>query len=250
MATNNRLNLKSKAQNPDTEFDVRAQGRSFPTVGLNSNEAQILDDQVNSFMAGLTDSSVLEVYQQNADAVSLTASFAKQVFDEKLFGGVNAGDNEIAFDVLRPGHIRSSDGNDEANPSASQGDAVNNWYYEPSSEGWNDWIGDGTSSGNYMMGEDQISVVFGVIDQDTSSEVSGLNVESFGRNVDMIPKDLNDMRLRDNDSDLQVAQLPTLIAQENDEVHIRLKHDRKAESQPRLLGFTFGLGTHMNTEEY
>lgn len=240
MAINEELNLEGTLTSPDPEFTLRSQGKNFPTKAFNSEEANILETQMNELMMGFDNAALTELLLQRGESVALAAAFAKQVFDEKLFGGVNASDNEIAFDVLRPGHIYSDD----------TGTIQNDWYFQPGTTGWVDWIGDGTTANNYTFSEDQVSVVLGFMDQDTSTEVSGINVDEFGRNVNMIPQDLNDMRLRDNETEQQVKPLPTLIGQENDDVYIKLRADRDAESQPRLIGFTFGLGSYMNQQDF
>lgn len=233
--------ISSIAQSPDTEFDLQSQGKSFPTNPLTSAESNLLQSQLESIMTAQPSSVMNTLVQERQDAIALTASFAKQVFDEKLFNGVNAGDNEIGFDVLRPGQIR-------ADPS--NGNAVNDWYFTPNSTGWVDWIGN-DGANNYTLGEDQVSVVLGFMDQSSApSAISGINVDTFGRNVDMLPQDLNDMRLKDNENEIQMKSMPTLIAQENDDVHVRLRFDRTVERQPRLFGFTFGLGTFLNNENY
>lgn len=230
----------SIAQSPDDEFDLQAQGKSFPTNPLTSAESRLLQNQLESIMTAYPSSVVNELVNQRQDAIALTAAFAKNVFDEKLFNGVNAGDNEIGFDVLRPGQIFQD----------STGTVQNDWYFQSGSTGWVDWIGDGAAN-NFTLTEDQVSVVLGFIDQEAApSEISGINVDTFGRNVDMLPQDLNDMRLQDNENGIQTKALPTLIAQENDDVYIKLRYDRDVERQPRLFGFTFGLGTFLNTEDY
>lgn len=245
-------NISSVAQSPDAEFNLRSQGKNFPTHALNSEESGLLQTQLEDLMAPFESSLLGNLISQRQDAIALTASFAKQVFDEKLFGGINAGDNEIAFDVLRPGQIFSDAG----------GTLHNDWYFEPGVTGgttwtnnqtggkWVDWIGDGTSGNNYTVGQDQVTVALAFMDQDVSTEVSGVNVDQFGRNVNMIPQDLNVLRLRDNNREQQIEPLPTLIAQENDEIHTKLRYDRQVESQPRLFGFTFGLGSFMNSEDF
>lgn len=238
MALNEMLSVTSTLSSPDPEFTLRSQGKNFPTQAFNSEEANLLETQLNEIMMAFDNAAFTELLLQRADSVALAATFAKQVFDEKLFGGINASDNEIAFDVLRPGHIYQDD----------TGTIQNDWYFQPGTTGWVDWIGDGAN--NYTFGEDQVTVVLGFMDQDTSTEISAVNVDEFGRNVNMIPQDLNDMRLRDNETEQQVKPLPTLIGQENDDVHIRLRADRDVESQPRLLGFTFGLGSYLNAEDY
>ena len=232
--------IGSVVQSPDPEFTLRSQGKSFPTQGFNSEESNLLQTQLQDLMAPFESSIISELVMQRQDAIAMTASFAKQVFDEKLFGGINADDNEIAFDVLRPGQIRSDPGT---------GTLQNDWYFQPGATGWVDWIGDGAGN-NYVVGEDQVSVVLAFYDQDVNTEVSAVNVDEFGRNVNMIPQDLNALRLRDNDREQQIVPLPTLIAQEHDDIHVRLRYDRDVETEPRLFGFTFGLGSFLDTEDY
>lgn len=244
------VDVASALQSPDPEFDVRTQNKTFPTQGLNSGEADLLNRNLNEILTGFDSSVVLDLFQARSKDIALTSAFAKQVFDEKRFGGIHAADNEIGFDILRPGHIRVQTADDDAHTGGSNGDPVNDWYFEPAATGWEDWIGDGTSANNYTFGEDQVSVVFGFIDQDTSTEISGIDVDTFGRNADLIPQDLNDMKLKDNENNLKVKPLPTMIGQENDEVYVRVRADKTKESQPRLLGVTFGLGTFLNSRDY
>lgn len=236
------LDVASELTNPPSEFTVQAQGKTFPTESFSPNEAQLLNQQLNELVFSLDSSHLMEIVQQRQTAIARTAAFAKQVFDEKLFGGVNARDNEIGFSVLRPGHIR-------ADPAS--GDAENDWFFTPGATGFVDWIGDGTSANNFTFTEDQVSVVMAFVDQDVNSEISAVNVDAFGRNVDMLPLDMNDSKHReDNENDISVQPLQTLIGEENDEVHIRLRADRDVESQPRLFGFTFGLGSFLNSEDF
>lgn len=234
------VNLASDLKNPGGTFKVTAHDREFPTESFTDSEAKLFERQFNSYIAALDSSMMSQIFKMNEETISMAASFAKQELDGKVFGGINAGDNQIGFDILRPGQIR-------ADPDS--GDAENDWYFEPDSSGWNDWIGDG-SSNNYTVGEDQVSVIFAFMDQDVSTEISGINVEQFGRNMDMLPHDLNDVRVMDNDSEVMVQPLPTLLAQDNDDVHIKLRHDRATESQPRLLGLSFALGSFLNNEDY
>ena len=243
--------ISSVASSPDPEFTLRSQGKAFPTQGFNSEESSLLQTQIQDLMAPFDNSIISDLISQRQQAIGLTAAFAKQVFDEKLFGGINADDNEIAFDILRPGQIFQD----------ASGTLHNDWYFEPGVTGgttwtnnqtggkWVDWIGDGGAN-NYQLGEDQVTVVLAFMDQDVNTEVSDLNIDEFGRNVNMIPQDLNALRLRDNETEQQIEPLPTLIAQENDQVHARLRYDRQVETEPRLLGFTFGLGSFMNVEDY
>lgn len=234
------IDIVNQLTSPPGEFEVQAQNKAFPTEGLSNSEAELLNNQLNQLLYSFESSVVRQLIMDRQDAIARTAALAKQSFDEKLMGGLNARDNEIGMSVLRPGHIYQDD----------TGTLQNDWYFQPGSTGWVDWIGDGTSANNYSVDEDQVTVVLGFIDQDVNTEISAINVDQFGRNADMLPLDLNDLRLRDNDTEQQLAAFPTMIAEENDEIHIRLRADRDVESQPRLVGFTFGVGSFLNSEDF
>lgn len=234
------VNFANTLQNPGGNFQLALHKDEFPTQAFNSGEAAMFQDQFNSLLSNVNSSVIAEQLASRQNVIAKTATFAKAQFDNKVFAGINAGDNQIGFSVLRPGQIRSD---------PSTGNAVNDWYFTPSSAGWNDWIGNG-SGNDYSVGTDQVSVVFGFVDQDVTSTVSNLNVQKFGRNMDMLPYPLQDAQIKDNTNSIIYQPLPTLIAQENDNVHIRLRNDRVAESQPRLLGVTFALGGFLNNEDY
>lgn len=231
------LNLTSELTSP-TEFELSAHDGRFPVASFDSDEANLFEQQMNDLIADLPNSVVGEVLKQREQTIARAAAMAKHDLEAKNFGGINAGDNEFGFSMLRPGHIRY-DGSS----------IINDWYFQPGSTGWNDWIG--TSANPFVVDEDQVVVILGVMDQEKGpSEISGFNVQSFGRNMDMLPRDMNSMRLQDNETDVQVTQTQTLIGQEQDEIHARLYYDRDVERQPRPLGFTFSLGRFLNVDDY
>lgn len=294
MALNLNINLQDDARNPSSVFSIRTQNKDFNTVPLTSNGASLLNEHFNVFVADLDSRLLNEIYAQRATNIAETAAFSKQEFDEKLFGGINASDNEIGFDVLRPGHIRSAPAtavNVADSPTAADGEfietgqTINTWKVEVVEEGtydttdeasarasvdvdpeealvvegtgWYDWIGDGTSDGDYTVDEDQVILALAFVDQTSpdqnssaGTEISGINVERMGRNVDMLPKDLNDATLTDNENDIFIQSLPTMVANDRDRVHIRLRADSPGVYEPRIAGFTFGVGSYMNREDY
>lgn len=248
-AINQDGNFLSELTSP-SEFALQSQGKDFPVEGLGDREAELLTEQLNTLIATFDSEMVTQFINQRQEAIARTASFAKTQFDEKLFGGINAADNEIGLSMLRPGQIRASTGNDGSHPGTSAGDVINDWYFTPNSSGaFEDWIG--TSGNPYTINEDEVVLVLGFIeDSQQPSEFSAINVQSFGRNVDMLPLDVNDARIMDNETGQQIVPMPSLIGQDQDSVHIRAYPDRQVERQPRLLGFTFGLGSFLNTESY
>jgi len=292
MALNDIINLSEDARRPSDVFSIRTQNKDFSTVALESNGATLLEEHFNMFLNDFDSRLFGELYAQRSTNIAETAAFAKNEFDEKLFGGINAADNEIGFDVIRPGHIKaapSTAANVADNPDPTSGTfietgaTVNTWKIEVVEEydttdestargsvevdpeealvytetGWNDLIGDGTSSGDYTVDEDQVLLVLGYADltdpdqnSNAGSEVSGLNVERLGRNVDMLPKDLHDSKIPDNENGLFVQTLPTMVANDRDRVHIRFRADAPGVYEPRLVGVTFGVGSYMNQEDF
>lgn len=240
MASDTEVNITNTLRKPQGNFEVTVHDKEFPTESFTSAEAKLFEQQLNDLVAEMDSSVLANILLQRQDIVAKAAAFAKQDLEGKVFGGINAGDSEIGFSVLRPGHIR-------ADPA--DGTPENDWYFEPTAQGWNDWVGDGAGN-DYAVSEDQVSVVLAFVDQDVNSEVSGLNVDNWGRNMDMLPHDLNDLRMGDNERGVMVKALPTLIAREGNSIHARLRYDRIAESQPRLFGLTFGVGSFLNAEDY
>lgn len=224
-----------------SEFALLSQGKDFPVERFSDTEAQLLADQLNTLVANLDSEMLTQFIVQRQEAIARAAAFSKTQFDEKLFGGINAGDNEIGLSVLRPGHILN-------NAPAGITD-INDWYFDPGATGQVDWIG--TNATPATPETDEVILALGFMDQsDMPTEYSAIDVQEFGRNVDMLPIDVDDARLMDNETGQQLVPLPSLIAQENDNMHVLLRQDRDVERQPRMVGFTFGLGSHLNQLQY
>lgn len=243
------VSMRGQLTSPEDDFSVTVHDTTFPTEGFSDAESRLFESQFNQLLADLNSSTLTQVLSQRQNTIANVAAYAKQELDGKVFGGINAGDNEIGFSELRPGHILQSD----------DGTVRNDWYFDPSSDSqssgpWYNWIGDPDSSGNggsFSVNEDQVSVVVAFADQsDGQSVISGLDVQSWGRNMDMLPHDLNSARLRDNSTEVQMRELPTLIARDGNNIQAALRFDREVERQPRFFGVTFGLGSFLNSQDY
>lgn len=240
------VDIQKDLQNPGGKFELTAHRDPFPTQSFDRDEAQLLQSQLNTLITNFDNSVLTQLVEQRQNTIAKVAALAKAEFDGKTFGGINAGDNELGFSVLRPGHILETGG------SAIVSDN-NDWYADPAgSTGWVDWIGNGTT--NYTVGTDtnaQVILLLGIVDQETGpTEISGYNIESFGRNMDMLPRDINSARLRDNETEQQVVPTPAFVARENDDVYALLRFDRDTERQPRAFGFNFSLGSFLDSQDY
>lgn len=240
------VDIVSQLQSPGGKFQLTAHRDPFPTQSFDRDEAQLLQSQLNTLITNFDNSVLTQLVQQRQETISKVAALAKAEFDGKTFGGINAGDNELGFSVLRPGHILETSG------SAIVTDN-NDWYADPgTSTGWVDWIGNGTS--NYTVGTDtngQVILLLGLMDQESGpTEISGYNVETFGRNMDMLPRDVNSARLMDNETEQQVVPTPAFVARENDDIYAQLRFDRAVERQPRAFGFNFSLGSFLDSTDY
>ena len=235
------LDITDTLTSPGGTFELASHANSFGTKGYTQNEARLLENQLNDLILGMGGSVHSKLLKQREDTLAKVAAYAKAELDGNTFGGINAGDNQIGFSILRPGHIRA----DPAN-----GDTVNDWFFDPGATGTVDWIGNGGAN-NFTVSEDQVSVAFAFTDQSNGqSPISTLDIETFGRNMDLLPTDTNDARIRDNDTEQQSVAIPTIVASERDDVYCKLRFDRNVERQPRFFGVTFGLGSFLNATEY
>lgn len=259
MAGELNVRLANEVESPNRVFSVRTQNREFNTEPFDSDEASLLEEQFNTLINDFDTRLLSELFMQRRMVLAQAAAHSKQQFDEKRFGGINSGDNQIAFDTIRPGHIHKS---------GATGEMKNSWEIDlseydvadVSEEGWIDWVGDGTHDGDYVVDEDQVIVMMGLERLDDPEEsdvtVSTLNVDSFGRNVDMLPKDLHSMNQKDNENDVTVQALPAVIGTDKDRVHLRVQLDGVdvgASDETialRPVGVTYGVGAFMNKEEY
>lgn len=240
------VDIASTLQNPGGQFELTVHRDPFPTQAFDREEAQLFENQLNTLIADMDSAVLTQLLNQRQETIARVATLAKAEFDGKTFGGINAGDNQLGFSVLRPGQILETSG------SAIVTNA-NDWYADPAgSTGWVDWIGNGTN--NYTIGQDaneQVILALAVMDQEKGpTEISGVNVEQFGRNMDMLPRDANNARLMDNETEQQVVSLPALVGRENDQVHMQLRFDRSVERQPRIFGFNWALGTFLDSTDY
>lgn len=232
--------VKDTLKNPPEKFSLTVHNKEFPTESFNDDEATIFQNQFNQILAQFDSQLLTSLLIQREDTLAKIAANAKHL-TQRNFGGVDAGDNELGMSVLRPGHIRSDPSQDQT--------VINDWYFD-ANQGWQDYIGDGTAARDYPIPEDVTVAIFAVGDDDTSTELSALNVDRFGRNLDMLPKDLNNLRNRDNETEQMVQATPTLLGQDGDRVHIRARADAAGESRPRLYGVCFAPGKFLNNEDY
>lgn len=235
------VGIAETLRNPGSQFTLSAHRDRFPTESFDREEAQLFEQQMNDLIANMPSSVLGTVLQQRQETIAKVAALAKHDIEGNNFGGINAGDNEIGFSILRPGHIRRD---------PSNGNIQNTWEQDPGATGYVDWIGDGGSN-NFVVDEDMVILTLGLTDQElTPTPISAMNVDQFGRNMDMLPRDLNDLRYQDNTSGIQFAQTQTLVGQENDNVHVRLRYDENITREPRLFGLTFAKGEFLNNEDY
>lgn len=226
---------------PGGNFELASHANEFGTESFTQNEAQLFQNQVNDLLVGLRGTAMGALLRQRQGTLARVAAYAKAELDGNTFGGINAGDNQIGFSVLRPGHIRSD---------PASGASENDWFFDPDTTGVVDWIGNGGSN-NFTVSEDQVSVAFAFADQsEGQSPISMLDIETFGRNMDLLPTDTNNARLRDNTTEQQAVPIPTVVASERDQVYCKLRVDKAVERQPRFFGVTFGLGSFLNNDEY
>ncbi|KKL28290.1 hypothetical protein LCGC14_2376610, partial [marine sediment metagenome] len=159
----------------------------------------------------LVNDLLLQLGLAGTDALQVAGIMAiKEKLERRKFRGMNPSDAEIGIGFIRPGHTKSAD-------------VINtSWSIALTAVGtWDRWLDSAATSG-YALPED-----FGLIITHFVSEVTPtpfVRTAHFiiGRQ-DLIPEDVSDIVLGDNENGVAVFPIPTKIVLPEDELRVRLE---------------------------
>jgi len=213
--------------------EISMYGLKYNLAPLDAEEQAILEDNFNKLL-GTTDSQVRRIFEERADTIVAGIMAIKDKLNRRKFRGMNPGDSEIGIGFIRPGYTKS---NNVIRP---------NWNVALTGMNtWDRWL-DSAATAGYALPED-----FGLIITHLASEVTPtpfVRTAHFiiGR-ADLIPEDVSDIILGDNDNGVAVYPIPTKIVLPEDELRVRLEGATGAEIL-RLGGLVVGLGRFIKTE--
>ena len=214
--------------------EINLYGQTNTLASLDTEELAFLEDNFNKLLA-TTDSQVRKIFEERADTIVAGIMAIKEKLERRKFRGMNPSDAEIGIGFIRPGHTKTAD-------------VINtSWSIALTAMGtWDRWLDSAATSG-YALPED-----FGLIITHFTSLVTPIpfiRTAHFiiGR-VDLIPEDVTDIVLGDNENGVAIYPIPTKIVLPEDELRVRLEGETGTEIL-KLGGLVVGLGRFLKTED-
>jgi len=210
-------------------------GTTFTLATLDGEEQEYLEDNFNKLLA-TTDSQVRRIFEERADTIVAGIMAIKEKLNRRKFRGMNPSDAEIGMGFIRPGFTKSNN-------------VVNSdWTIALTGMGalqWGRWL-DATATTGYALSED-----FGLIITHLTSQIFAPLVRHvhfrIGR-VDLIPEEVSDILLGDNDNGVSVFPIPTKVVLPEDELRVRAEGYLGTEHL-KLGGLVVGLGRILKVED-
>lgn len=224
-----------------TKSAITMYGSRLTLARLDAEEQAIFEDNFNKLLA-TTDSQVRKILEQRVDTIVAGIMAIKEKLNERKFRGLNPADMEIGMGVIRPGYTK--------NGNAAKGalDAINtDWDLPLTGMGnWDGFLGS-TATAGYVLPEDFGLIVTHVVSQVTPEPfIRTLHFE-IGR-IDLIPEDVSNILLGDNENGVAVYPVPTKIVLPEDEFLVRAE-GRTGTDYLQLGGLVVGLGRILKTED-
>jgi len=184
------------------------------------------------------------------DKVLQALEVAKNALDDRRFGGINAGDNEIGMSVIRPGHVGLCRDGTYTNAEA---DNTWRWVKTASAPGYNTgfdtWIHSPTHDTNpFVVHKDCFIFPMYIVEESASPKLQTIKI-NVGR-TDILYYDVSACRLRDPQTGISLIPLPTMYWGPNTDVKIAVQAKEAGTLEIRLGGFTFALGSFLDATTY
>ncbi len=216
--------------------EITLYGSRFTMASLDAEEQSILEDNFNKLL-GTADSQVRKILELRIDTIVAGIMTIKEKLNRRKFRGMNPADMEIGFGFIRPQFVRHN--------TAKRTD-------------WDVTL-TGMAAASYDDGLDESSGVGFVLSEDfgiiISHLVSQVSPEPFVRSVhfqigriNLIPEEVSDIMLGDNENGLAVYPIPTKIVLPEDEL-LATAIGLAGDEYLKLGGLVVGLGRILKAED-
>ena len=216
-------------------------------------QTALTPDEMNTFMGQLKElwyypwSFERQFIWGKLPVVQVAAEAAKNSLDELKFGGFNAGNAEIGFSPIRPGHVGLVNG------TVPEADNVWKWKHDTVKEanavGFENWIHSPTTATTaYNIPEELFIYPMYILEENCSPKIQTVKM-TIGR-TNILNYDVRGSRLRDYQSGTNLIPLPTTFWLPEMDVLVALGFKYTGVTEPRLGGFTFGKGFILDATSY
>jgi len=219
-----------------TKRELSLYGQKFSLASLDAEEQAILEDNFNKLMA-TTDSQVRRIFEERVDTIVAGIMAIKEKLQGRKFRGMNPGDAEIGFGFIRPGHVKHLG-------LLAVNNRVN-WLVAFGVIGtWVDYL-DGGAGIPFPLSEDHGLIITHLVSQVAIPLVREVHFQ-IGR-LDLIPEDISDVLIGDNDNGVAVYPIPTKIVLPEDQLYVTANGEVGNEHL-KLGGLVVGLGRLLSPE--
>jgi len=217
-----------------TKSAITMYGSRFTLAKLDTDEQAILEDNFNKLLA-TSDSQVRKIFEERADAIVAGIMAIKEKLNGRKFRGMNPADMEIGMGFIRPEFVKDTD------------TIINDWNVTLSGMGtWDVWLSNATDTGGFVMSEDHGLIITHLVSQVTPTPYVRAVHFQIGR-IDLIPEDVSDIVLGDNENGVAVFPVPTKIVLPEDELMLSVTGEAGTEYL-KLGGLVVGLGRLLKSE--
>lgn len=226
--------------------DLQIQGADFAETQLTGAEQKLWDDQWSQlFMPPW--SFERQFINTKRAIVDMGIRAAKNALDEKAFGGFNAANSEIGISPIRPGHVGLVNG------TVPEADNVWKWKHDcvkaANAVGFEYWIHSPTvATTAYQIPEELFIIPLYIIEENCCPRIQTIKM-NIGR-ANILYYDVCAARMKDYATGVNLIPLPTSFWGPKNDVHIALQHKNIGSTEPRLGGFTCGLGNFLDATTY
>ena len=218
-----------------TRKEINLYGQTNTLASLDTEEVAFLEDNFNKLLS-TTDSQVRKIFEERADTIVAGVMAIKEKLERRKFRGMNPSDAEIGMGFIRPGYTKTAN-------------VINTtWLVALTGlPNWSAWLSGAAGAGGYTLSEDFGLIITHFTSLVTPSPFIRTAHWVIGR-VDLIPEDVTDIILGDNENGVAVFPIPTKIILPEDELRVRLE-GATGNEYLKLGGLVVGLGRFIKTED-
>ncbi|MHA1812885.1 MAG: hypothetical protein ACTSYX_05550 [Candidatus Thorarchaeota archaeon] len=212
---------------------VNLYGQKYTLASLDADEQAIFEDNFNKLL-GTSDSTVRRILEERADTIVAGIMAIKEKLDRRKFRGMNPADMEIGMSLIRPEFVKYNN------------TVKSDWDVTLTGMGtWDRWL-DAASGSGFVLSEDHGLIITHLVSQVTPQPYVRAVHFQIGR-VNLIPEDVSDIILGDNENGVAVYPIPTKIVLPEDELLATITGHAGTE-YVKLGGLVVGLGRLLKAE--
>lgn len=222
------------------------QNEDFAQTKLSAGEHDLFVKQWNDLFLAPWNFEKQYINSRQA-MVGMALECAKNALDELVFGGLNAGNQEIGFSFIRPGQV----GLVEA--AACESNNVWAWKHDATkivnALGLENWIhSPAAATTAYAVSDHEFVYPMYIIEEQASPKIQVVKMD-IGR-TNILHYDVAACRIIDQATGIPLIPLPTTFWLPNMDVLVALGFKAAGYVEPRLGGFCIAEGSFLNSTNY